>query len=774
MHMRKRKFYKDTSLPKDGNDLVMDYDMGDLIQEVRPYRNATEELEFEDIKRENQRARQQDDIGAWISTKKSSDRPSDTSSYISNRQLYDSSINGTDIQYRSNDKDKQRDNRTGIEQLSQIRTEKGPAKPFKSRAEEVKYQFSEKKRQEEIRKFTRQRQQENRIKRQKDEDRRRTEELKKLFDLDDGDDYRDSLIEEDLRNLRSINGLGRNNTTRKEAARDRQSSSKDRNTNRSISDQYSNEKYNKDSYRKDTYRKDTYSIDSYSKDKSDKDRSGNYDLDEDYLTNDSFRKENYKDDTDKDNLNKKNLYNAELNKKASRRKDYESSEYDGGFKGVLDTDSNSGNARDIVKRDNADHRHDEENINARISKICDDDEEDFIDAGGFDPSKIKSGGAKIQESQYHSHRHHSHSRKGRAFRIIRNILLVSMAVVIGFAGIGYGAYKLMDYTGGLSLYQRTKEQAPDLSQASLYEQVTIDDDQMPLSASAWQPGWIRYDGKTYAYNTNLLTFLVLGIDSMDEVHEAEDGLSGGQSDAMFFLVLDPDNKDIKIIAINRNTMTDIDVYNEEGVYVGTGEAQICLQHGFGDGLEESCVRTVKTVKNLFHELPINGYISINMGAIPTVNDTVGGVTLKVKYDLPAAGQYRSLRKGDTVTLSGDDAYWYTQHRDINDDFSANERLERQLQYLIEFIPSLQERVKEDPKSIASVYNALSPYMVTDIGLNEAVYLGNEAARYSFDSANIYQMKGESIIGRSGFEEFIYDEDGLYDLIIDVFYTEVDA
>lgn len=701
MHMRKRKFYKDTSLPKDGSDLVMDYDMGDLIQEVRSYRNATEELEFEDITSRQQSDRQQDDIDEWLSSKKSSRRPSDSGNYISNRQLYDSEINGTDISYsdrnrnthsntninKRTDKDIHHDYRTGIEQLSQIKQEKGPVKPFKSRAEEVKYQFSEKKRQEEIRKFTRQRQQENRIQRQKDEDRRRTEELKKLFDLDDGDDYRDSLKEEDLRNLRSINGLGRNNTTRKEA--------------------------------------------------SNKDRSGNYDLDEDYLTNDSFRKENYKDDTD----------------------------------------SNSGNARDIVKRDNADHRHDEENINARISKTYDDDEEDFIDAGGFDPSKIKSGGAKVQEPQHHSHSHHyhhSHSRKGRAFRIIRNVVLISMAVVIGFAGIGYGAYKLMDYTGGLSLYQRTKEQAPDLSQAPLYEQVTIDDDQMPLSASAWQPGWIRYDGKTYAYNTNLLTFLVLGIDSMDEVHEAEDGLSGGQSDAMFFLVLDPDNKDIKIIAINRNTMTDIDVYNEEGVYVGTGEAQICLQHGFGDGLEESCVRTVKTVKNLFHELPINGYISINMGAIPTVNDTVGGVTLKVLYSLPAAGQYRSLRKGDTVTLTGDDAYWYTQHRDIYDDYSANERLERQLQYLIEFVPALQEKVRENPESVASIYSALSPYMVTDIGLNEAVYLGNEAAEYNFDSANIYQMKGESIIGKSGFEEFIYDEEGLYDLIIDVFYTEVDS
>lgn len=753
--MRKRKFYKDTSLPKDGNDLVMDYDMGDMIQEVRPYRNATEELEFEDITRQHQKASRQDEIGEWISTKKSTDRPSDTNSYINNRQIYDSSINGTDIRYRRNDKERQLDNRTGIEQLSQIRTETGPAKPFKSRAEEVKYQFSEKKRQEEIRKFTRQRQQENRIQRQKDEDRRRTEELKKLFDLEDGDDYRDSLIEEDLKNLRSINGLGRKN-----APRNRQNDSSDRNG----SDRNISEKYSKDSYSKDDYSKDIYS-------KDPRESFSRYDLDEDDLDRDSFRKENYSKDIfnqydqnkydrdkvkqnrekhKKDNLNVEDLYQESLYKESQNKEAHN---------------------KEAQRRDDRISR--DANINARITDAYD-DEDDFIDARGFDPDKIKSAGTRAQEPQYHSHRHHSHSRKGRALRIVRNILLVSMAVVIGFAGIGYGAYKLMDYTGGLSLYQRTKEQAPDLTQASLYEQVTIDDDQMPLSASAWQPGWIRYDGKTYAYNSNLLTFLVLGIDSMDEVHEAEDGLSGGQSDAMFFLILDPDNKDIKIIAINRNTMTDIDVYNEEGVYVGTGEAQICLQHGFGDGLEESCVRTVKTVKNLFHELPINGYISINMGAIPTVNDTVGGVTLKVEYDLPAAGQYRSLRKGDTVTLSGDDAYWYTQHRDINDDFSANERLERQLQYLIELIPALQDKVKEDPKSIASVYNALSPYMVTDIGLNEAVYLGNEAAQYSFDSANIYQMKGESIIGRSGFEEFIYDEDGLYDLIIDVFYTEVDA
>lgn len=656
MQRKMSKFYKGTSVPKDDGSLVMDYELGDVMLGDRKPLPSSDDFEFEEISRREEIERRNNDIDEWLSSKRNiqetkakrllsesdiDSRHQSRTDYISFAQKKEQSSKKVDAK-EALGKENSSHNKTALEQLQQIRKESGPVKPFASRAEEVQYQFSEKKRREEIRKFTQSRQYENKIKSQKDEDRKRTEELRKLFDLDDGDE---TPIDE--------------------------------------------------------------------RDESEKFRSIN-------------------------NFQKSQLTNSQSQKYTSN---YEN----------------------------------------------DDDDDDFVNIGVFDESKIKrrtseksstSKGAFADEHHHHSSHHSSHKRHKskaiNALRVIRNVVLILMAVVLGLAGIGYATYRLMDYTGGLSLYQRTIDQAPDMSQATLYEEVAIDDNMMPLTASSWQPGWIRYDGITYAYNSNLLTFLVLGIDSYEEVHEGEDGMSGGQSDAMFFLVLDPISKNIKIIAINRNTMTDIDVYNEEGVYVGTGEAQICLQHGFGNGLEQSCERTVKTVKNLFHELPINGYISINMGAIPTVNETVGGVTLKVMYDLPSYGQYRSLKKGETVTLSGDDAYWYTQHRDINVDWSANERLERQLQYLIEFVPALQQRVKEDPKSIASIYSALSPYMVTDIELNEAVYLGNEACDYSFNSANIYQMKGESIIGRSGFEEFIYDEEALYDLIIDVFYTEVDA
>lgn len=657
MHRKMRKYNRYTSPPKE-DGLVIDYDMGDIMMDRRPAKVINPEIDFEDINSHGYRSMQNDDVDKWVSSNRNAIRSSRASSYVSNRQLYDSTIDNLSLNYKETPKE-EKPRKTALEQLAEIRPESPPPKPFANRAEEVRYQFSEKKRREEIRKFAQERQREYSIKKQKDEDRRRTEELKKIFDLEDGDEALEPSYEELKKRVKSSKA----------------------------------------------------------------------------------------DDT---NVFFSKLPSEDIALKEAR-------------------DNNKGQYKESYK----------ENYKDKSINIAreDDEDDDFINTPDrFDPSKIKSRGSVKSQEYHHTHRHHHHSKFRRALRIIRNTILILLAVTVVFAGIGYGAYRLMEYTGGLSLYNRTQDQAPDLSQAPLYEAVTVGDEQMPLTASAssWQPGWIRYGGRTYAYNSNLLTFLVLGIDSMDKVHEGEDGISGGQSDAMFFLILDPDSKEIKIVAINRNAMTDIDVYNEDGIYVGTGEAQICLQHGFGNGLEQSCERTVKTVRNLFHELPINGYISINMGAIPTVNDTVGGVTLKVLYSLPAAGQYRSLRKGDTVTLTGDDAYWYTQHRDINVDWSANERLERQLQYLIEFVPALQERVKEDPKSIASIYSALSPYMVTDIGLNEAVYLGNEAAEYSFDSANIYQMKGDSIIGRSGFEEFIYDEEALYDLIIDVFYTEVDA
>jgi anionic cell wall polymer biosynthesis LytR-Cps2A-Psr (LCP) family protein len=116
----------------------------------------------------------------------------------------------------------------------------------------------------------------------------------------------------------------------------------------------------------------------------------------------------------------------------------------------------------------------------------------------------------------------------------------------------------------------------------------------------------------------------MGIDKTGKVKTVESGVDGGQADLIMLAVFNPHTKNVSLITINRNTMTEIDVYDDNGDYIGSGQGQICLQHGYGDGAELSCERTEKAVSNLFYNLPIHGYLSINMGAIKAINSAVGG------------------------------------------------------------------------------------------------------------------------------------------------------
>ena len=68
---------------------------------------------------------------------------------------------------------------------------------------------------------------------------------------------------------------------------------------------------------------------------------------------------------------------------------------------------------------------------------------------------------------------------------------------------------------------------------------------------------------------------------------------------MFLAVMNPHDKSVSIIAVNRNAMALVDVYDEDGVYMGQYTKQITLQHGYGDGMELSCERSVAAVSRTF-------------------------------------------------------------------------------------------------------------------------------------------------------------------------------
>lgn len=338
---------------------------------------------------------------------------------------------------------------------------------------------------------------------------------------------------------------------------------------------------------------------------------------------------------------------------------------------------------------------------------------------------------------------------------------------------GIGANEPME-TGTARLDEtEDRETVPADSEKADTEQPDGSESEEPEALSGkWQSDWVSYGGKVYDYNDDILTFLFLGIDKLGPVEKSADLVSGGQSDAIFLVVLNPDTKKISLIGVNRDTMVEVTLvgYTDADGNTLTTTAELAVQHGFGDGLEQSCELTRNAVSKLFYNLPIHGYVSFNMGGVAALNDALGGVRLTVLEDLTIINP--SFTQGAEVTLTGQDAYEYIHYRDTTVFESARNRLARQKQYLSRAVGTAMEGIKKDLTLPLTLYQTFRPYIVTDLSANEITYLASMVSGYSFDGDAIYTMEGNTVRGEK-FEEFYPDQAGLKDLIIRLFYREVD-
>ena len=373
------------------------------------------------------------------------------------------------------------------------------------------------------------------------------------------------------------------------------------------------------------------------------------------------------------------------------------------------------------------------------------------------------------------------------FKIHRIFLKFLLALVIIFV-IGVCVFVGLQISGKKRLYDKSLNKRPDMASAIL----TLEDDGADETSESgtkegntekkiinvivqedsdnWEEGDVRYNGIHYRYNSEMLTFLFLGVDKDSTVKDARNGIDGGQSDAIFLLALNPKTKEASLISVNRDTITDIDVYDKAGNFVRTVKGQITLQHGYGDGKELSCQRSVQAVSKLFYGLPIHGYCAINMAAIPKINDAVGGVELVVQEDVADGGKIY-FKAGQKVKLKGNDATRFLRSRDCDVFGSAGKRTERQKQYIAAYAATALKAVKKDATTLVKVYNTISKYMVTDITVDEVSYFSTQAGEYRFGNTSIYSVQGETIMGET-FEEFHADTKALFELVLNVFYETI--
>lgn len=287
-----------------------------------------------------------------------------------------------------------------------------------------------------------------------------------------------------------------------------------------------------------------------------------------------------------------------------------------------------------------------------------------------------------------------------------------------------------------------------------------------------QEGQIRYNGKTYQYKENLMNILCLGIDSRDGITKEKTPGKAGQADCVILAVLDDEAKTIQLINISRDSMVPVHVYATDGSFVEDRTEQLALQYAYGNGRDWSCQLMEEAVSNLFYGLPINGYCALSMNSIADLNDAVGGVTVTVPEEL-AELKPKLFTAGETVTLKGELAYHFVHDRAYKsaDIASNNKRIARQKAYAVAFVNQLKQGMKEDMTLPVKLYQTAEKQMVTSISLDQAVYLCTEYMNCSFDTENIYTIDGEVTMGEK-YAEFNVNDDALYQLILDVFYEEV--
>lgn len=278
---------------------------------------------------------------------------------------------------------------------------------------------------------------------------------------------------------------------------------------------------------------------------------------------------------------------------------------------------------------------------------------------------------------------------------------------------------------------------------------------------------ITYKNETYMKKGNLETYLIAGIDAPGKVEKVTEYDGTGQCDVLAVIVRDRSTDQCKLLSIDRNTITAVKSLDNDGTYLDTTDIQISLAHAMGFDQQVRAENTVDAVSHLLGDQTIDGYAMVNMGAIQVVNDMVGGVTVTIEDDFSDIDP--SMKKGETVTLMGEQAEKYVRSRKEVADGSNQNRMSRQSNYEEAFKPAFRSKYAENSKFPLEVYHAMEDYMTTNIS-------AKKFCRLAILMSDENQDEKVAISGTYGLDEddwqtFTPDEDSLQEAILELFYQK---
>ena len=275
---------------------------------------------------------------------------------------------------------------------------------------------------------------------------------------------------------------------------------------------------------------------------------------------------------------------------------------------------------------------------------------------------------------------------------------------------------------------------------------------------------IQYGDGFYERRTDVECSLIIGVDHFTDGRGQS---TSEQADFLVLVVTDKKNDRVTAIELNRDTMTPVDILDDDGTYITTLTQQLALAHTFGGDPNRCCENTVKAVSTMMRGIDIQHYAAVTMDAVGILNDQVGGVTLTIPEDMTMVDE--KFVEGETLTLHGDEALEFIRARQGVGSGLNTGRMQRQKLYISEYQKLFQRKAASDSEFSLSAVKAINDHMVSDSTAQELSRMLDTISGY--DLGEMIIPPGENRTDGT-FIQFYLDQAAMQELAIDLFYERV--
>ncbi|MGI6152901.1 MAG: LCP family protein [Christensenellaceae bacterium] len=296
------------------------------------------------------------------------------------------------------------------------------------------------------------------------------------------------------------------------------------------------------------------------------------------------------------------------------------------------------------------------------------------------------------------------------------------------------------------------------------DRAALDEDHVSYAEN--DNGIIDINGKRYAPKENVVNILLLGIDSDAEREKAN---MGWRSDMIMLCTIDFDTDQISFTSIPRDSRAMVShVDKSTGKITSEALDKLNAAYAYGGGPSYYSAENAMRCTSLMLEcdglvnVPINYYISIDLGGLPKLADALDGIEVTLDQDFPDLGS-----KGDTIDLKGDKVRKYLENRKQMADGETDRQRHEQ-----EFMKAMARKIKSmgAVDSASALLDTFLNFGKTNLNLNQILSFAAVLDKTSIDSMNFRLLEEGHPEVIDGIWFYIPHQDEMLPLMLELLYN----